>query len=423
MIQPPVESRRLRAFVRAALRGGPTRIDRAFGRLTHGGLPLIERIPGDRRNRLVTFVWRPTRHVRTPSVETTVGDPDLRRKGLRPLGVGGIWYLSLRVANRTRARYGFSAFPFPPSGAGMEEWIRYERSIVPDPHNQRHFAFAKDPDDPDDFATTFSVLELPAAPRQPWSYGRASLRATEERVRLRSRYLRRLRSVWVFRPPGFDPRKHRYNLLVAFDGIAYRDMVPTPWIVEHLVATGRISPTIVVLIGNAPGGRVTELDRNPRFARFVAQEVLPWLRRRYGIAPDPRRTVIAGSSLGAVAALSIAREYPHLFGNVLAQSGAFLDFAPEKGRRRSSLMEDVAREPKLPLRIYLDAGTQESVVDPPFTTSLLGSVRHMRDVLEAKGYSVSYAEFEGGHDYTCWSSTLADGLVALLERDRPGRTG
>ena len=40
--------------------------------------------------------------------------------------------------------------------------------------------------------------------------------------------------------------------------------------------------------------------------------------------------------------------------------------------------------------------------------------RHMRDVLRAKGYSVTYRELSSGHDYVGWRGTLADGLIALI---------
>lgn len=79
-------------------------------------------------------------------------------------------------------------------------------------------------------------------------------------------------------------------------------------------------------------------------------------------------------------------------------------------------MEQFARSPRLPLRFYLEAGTHETMVVGGGPVSLLGSVRHMRDVLVAKGYPVTYAEFEGGHDYACWRATLADGLIHLAGR-------
>jgi enterochelin esterase-like enzyme len=44
--------------------------------------------------------------------------------------------------------------------------------------------------------------------------------------------------------------------------------------------------------------------------------------------------------------------------------------------------------------------------------------RHLRDVLNAKGYGVHYAEFNGGHEYLNWRGTLADGLIYLVGTKR-----
>jgi enterochelin esterase-like enzyme len=38
----------------------------------------------------------------------------------------------------------------------------------------------------------------------------------------------------------------------------------------------------------------------------------------------------------------------------------------------------------------------------------------MRDVLRAKGYTVFYSEFSGGHNPMNWQGTLADALLVLL---------
>jgi enterochelin esterase family protein len=34
-------------------------------------------------------------------------------------------------------------------------------------------------------------------------------------------------------------------------------------------------------------------------------------------------------------------------------------------------------------------------------------------VLTAKGCDVAYSEYAGGHDYVCWRSSLAEGLLEL----------
>ncbi|MGA8711233.1 MAG: alpha/beta hydrolase-fold protein [Thermoplasmata archaeon] len=421
MTEPEVPSRRLRAFAHAAGRAGPAGVSRSWQRLLREGFPIIESARGERGSSLVTFVWRPDRSVTAPSLYTPVAEAIEGMAELLPLGVGGVWYRSLTLSNRTRAMYGFSPISSLRPGSGLKTFLRYIRTVGPDPLNSEQIFFPKDPDDPSDRAGTRSVVQLPKAPPQPWTRAHGPWRGTEEHRHLPSRNLRGRHSVWVFLPPRFNSRGAPYNLLIAFDGIAYRDTVPAPTIVQNLVDAGRISPTVVVLVGNAPGARTQELNRNPAFARYLARVLLPWLRRRYGLRTTASRTVLAGSSLGAVAAVDTALRYPKLFGNVLAQSGAFQWFGRELGGPPTSLMQEYVRAPKLPLRFYLDAGTQEAKVTGKMPLSLLGSVRHLRDVLEAKGYPVAYAEFDGGHDYACWRGTLADGILLLLGRPRRRR--
>ena len=101
-----------------------------------------------------------------------------------------------------------------------------------------------------------------------------------------------------------------------------------------------------------------------------------------------------------------ALHHPEIFGNVLSQSGSFFDrtdlpIGDEWVYRR------VAHSKRLPLKFYLDVGRFE----PLFSVT---STRTMRNVLEAKDYPLTYAEFSGGHDYSWWRGTMSDGLVALL---------
>jgi enterochelin esterase family protein len=156
--------------------------------------------------------------------------------------------------------------------------------------------------------------------------------------------------------------------------------------------------------------RLKELFLNDRFADFVAGELVPWVRRRYNVTRSPRETIIGGLSLGGLAASFTAMRHPEVFGNVLSQSGAY-QYRPDNPQ---GLIRRFAKSARLPVRFYLEAGLMEVNETP----SLLHSNRHLRDVLEAKGYEVTYSEFNGRHDSVCWRGSLSQGLLALTGRGR-----
>ena len=73
------------------------------------------------------------------------------------------------------------------------------------------------------------------------------------------------------------------------------------------------------------------------------------------------------------------------------------------------LARQFVRSPRLPVDFYLEVGRHETYL--PF--SLLLETRRLRDVLEAKGYRVSYSEYDGGHNAVHWRGSIADALMDL----------
>jgi enterochelin esterase-like enzyme len=197
--------------------------------------------------------------------------------------------------------------------------------------------------------------------------------------------------------------------------------VPTPVILDNLIAASKIPPTIAVLIANpSQESRNEELTPNPKFADFLAKELIPWIHAHYNVTDDPGKTVVAGSSLGGLAAAYAGYKHPEVFTNVLCQSGSFW-WAPDHS---GAIPDGVVTEPgwmakqfiassKLPLKFYIDAGSFE--FDSNGTGGgILETSRNMRDVLLARGYEVHYQQFVGGHDYLSWRGTFADGLMDLI---------
>ena len=148
--------------------------------------------------------------------------------------------------------------------------------------------------------------------------------------------------------------------------------------------------------------------------------MIPWVRSHYRVSSAPSRAVIGGHSLGGLQATYVGFTYPGIFGNVLSESGSFFYFKgwPMTEATLSTqtgwLTKEFTTSPRKPLRLYLETGT--------FEGEGVAENRRMRDVLIAKGYSITYYEYSGGHDQLCWQASFADGLLALLGSRRPGKT-
>ena len=67
-----------------------------------------------------------------------------------------------------------------------------------------------------------------------------------------------------------------------------------------------------------------------------------------------------------------------------------------------------------PFDRLVDVGLMELGPTPDNGPTMVVVNRHMRDILKAKGYSVHYREFNGGHEYLNWRGTFADALVTLI---------
>lgn len=98
---------------------------------------------------------------------------------------------------------------------------------------------------------------------------------------------------------------------------------------------------------------------------------------------------------------------------ILSHSGSFW-WLPADAEEHEWLTSQFVLAEKRPLTIYLDVGLLETEATYRNGPSMLVVNRHLRDELEAKGYTVHYREYAGGHDYLYWRGSFADGLLTLL---------
>ncbi|MDQ0792603.1 enterochelin esterase [Streptomyces sp. B1I3] len=371
--------------------------------------PVVSPDPrGSDDHRAVTFLWRGGPATRAVQVlPNKLGDPRAPEGNLMERLPGtDVWHWTLRLRHDWRGTYDF----YVDEGGGPEsgtpaywQWLRTQRR--PDPHNPRALPrrWSGDP---------VSYAELPAAPRaQDWqprpdvAHGRTAVHDVP------ARGLGGNRRVWLYEPAL--PAGHPADLpvLVLLDGEHWQPRLGLAHLLDNLIADGRIPPLVALLPESVDADtRWTDMTCRPEYAAFLADELLPWAAARLPVTDDPARTVVAGQSLGGLCAAHTALSAPGRFGNVLVQSGSF--WWPD-GPGAEWLTQQIARGPRLPVRFRLSFGEQEWVALP--------AARRLRDTLEAAGYEdASYREFNGGHDYLCWRTEMADGLVELLSPDTPG---
>ncbi|WP_051758961.1 alpha/beta hydrolase [Bacillus manliponensis] len=158
---------------------------------------------------------------------------------------------------------------------------------------------------------------------------------------------------------------------------------------DHLIYKKEIPSCIIVGIHHVD--RFAELTYNDQMNAFLIEELLPWIAENYRVEQKSNHITIAGLSLGGLTAMYAAIQYPYTFGNVLSLSGS-VHWKKENHEETSHWIEQqIQRSSKLPLNIYMTAGTLEN--EP-----LLEANRSLYRALREKEYKTTYYEFQGGHD-------------------------
>lgn len=405
----PPTSPRLAALAAQIAKGDASAAGRFWREAAEKGTPLVEPMEGDLENVLVTFLFRGGEEVKNVVIFVDRGLwGDIPSNSMERLPGTDVWHRTYKFRRDARFTYLLSVNDPLTSLRGFgdaEEWMRRAKAWRLDPLNPRQFPAYPKP---------LSVVELPGAPAQPWVAVRPEVpKGQVQTHKVKSTILGNERTIWVYTPPGYEKNKSPHGILILFDGGAYNGWVPTPAILDNLLAERRIPPLVALLVSHPAAARTSELTCSEPFTQFLAKELLPWLKQSFTVTSDPGLTAVGGSSYGGLAAAYAAFRHPEIFGLVLSQSGGFI-YSPPGEAEPEWLIRQFAASPRLPLRFHLDCGLMEDLPAEGASPNIVMTNRHLRDTLLARGYMVHYQEFNGGHEYLNWRGTLADGLLALL---------
>ena len=238
----------------------------------------------------------------------------------------------------------------------------------------------------------------------------------------RSVHLGNARTLTVNLPPGYaDDPTRRYPVLYMHDGQNifedHRAEFGVSWrageIADRLATEGRIRPILLVGMDNDearedeyavyPDAWAETGGRGDEHARFVVEEVKPFVDREYRTLPGRADTAIAGSSMGGLASLTTAWHHPRAFGMAGLLSPS-LWWA--KGRVLDELGEDSAWMRRT--RFWLCMGTREEKHRDHVTPGIQRT-RRLVELFDGAGLipgrDYQYWEVAGGeHDEAAWSA-------------------
>lgn len=372
-----------------------------WAHVKENGAPLMESIPGDSEHMLVTFLWQAETEYRKICLLGDFFGFDASHQ-LEQLTGTDIWYKTYRIRNDVWSLYLYSL-------VDPDDDNNYEDRR--DPLNPIIYTCPQDKENPVSRLLTEveSVFALPEVKEKPWEkiiHQFPTGRIQEYKVA--SKHLNNERRVWVYTPHAYDPNA-LYPLIVVTDGWEYLNMTQATSILDQLIGKGDIPPLVALFVDIIDfEHRAVELKCYAPFAEFLCKELLEWADERFRLSQEPQHRVVVGASAGGLCAAYIGLYYSHIFGNVLAQSGAF-QWKPDNFANSHYLASYFEMSPKLSLKFYLEVGLLEPEV-------IIAEVSHLAHVLLTKGYTVHYREQPSGHNFVAWNSGFSSGLKFLLNR-------
>ena len=320
--------------------------------------------------------------------------------------------------------------------AALEKYLFENNHVITDPLNKKEMVYYQDMDDPDKIYGKESILELPMAPCLggiPTSF--MAVKSVRDQLKDVDRFIKDkldfsttclrdmpgytdlslTRKYWIYLPKYYDQNAiDAYPFMLFLDGSSYLDYIPTHCMLEKMIDDGIIPPCVAVFIDSLDGlPRSIEYNCNAQFTQFLTHDFIDLLRTQHGlnITNNPKYATIVGTSYGGLAAFYAGLTNPDIFGNVIAQSPAFVS---QEVSVLDQMITDFAAKNCHAEFIFEMGSFENNAVELEFESGMiqnissLDAVSHVYDQMKQHDISVYYHEFVGGHNYVCWQVSLFD---------------
>ena len=257
--------------------------------------------------------------------------------------------------------------------------------------------------------------------------------------------LKRLRSLRIYLPPDYERNNSHYPVIYMHDGqnlfdvetSAYGHVWEIKKTLDSLYFEGKTKGIIVVGIDSDP--RLRFLEYSPwnneniqeivpntelinlsggggfSYLDFIIDELKPYIDKNFRTLRHREDTAMVGSSMGGFISLAAGVKYQHVFSKIAALSSA--SFFAEKELKL--LIESIGK--KLPMRIYMDVGTRETI-NPEFSEFskiYLKSNEEIYSAFKSSGFDyIKFKVIHGAiHNETEWAKRFPEVIQWLFHKD------
>ena len=161
-----------------------------------------------------------------------------------------------------------------------------------------------------------------------------------------------------------------------------------------------------------------------RYVRFLRDEILPEVAKKYNLRQDAYSRAITGLSSGGICSFNAAWQMPDQFARVISWIGSFSAIqwkedpaVPDGGQ---DYPDKVLREPKRNIRVWLQDGSED--LDLRYGNWPLANLR-MANALKAKEYDFHFSYGKGTHNPGHGAAEFPAEMIWLWRDYDPGKTG
>ncbi|GLR19896.1 hypothetical protein GCM10007940_45120 [Portibacter lacus] len=230
-----------------------------------------------------------------------------------------------------------------------------------------------------------------------------------------------IRDYYVYVPAQYDGSQPA-ALMVFQDGHTYVKKdgdFDVATVFDNLISQEKMPVTIGLFIN--PGhdmdaaeiespwrasNRSVEYDEmSDKYARFLIEEMIPELEKKYKISADPKMRAIGGISSGGICAFSAAWYHPESFHKVLSHIGSFTNI--RGGHNYPSM---IRKTDKKDIKVFLQDGSGD--LNNEHGNWWLAN-QQMDSALDYKGYEYTFVTGSEGHNGKHGGAILPESLIWL----------